>query len=294
MQSPTAPLFLLSDFGLRDAYVGVMRAVVAGLAPRSAVHDLLHELPPQDVTGARIQLAAALPWLPDGAVVCAVVDPGVGTGRHAVAVQAAHPDGRSLWAVAPDNGLLTMLLRDDRAPYASAARALRAWRIDPAALAPRGPGTTFDGRDLFAPAAARLARGDDADTLGEQVGTARLTTSATPALSRDGDGDGDGEAVTGRVVWIDRFGDLVSDLPAGRLPHARWVVRVAGRSVPGPAAGFAAVDRGAPVAYIGSLGTVEIALRDGDAASAWAISRGTEIRVSPDRRTRGRASGPES
>ncbi|MDZ7707399.1 MAG: SAM-dependent chlorinase/fluorinase [Trueperaceae bacterium] len=275
MQSPTAPLFLLSDFGLRDAYVGVMRAVVAGLAPRSAVHDLLHELPPQDLTGARIQLAAALPWLPDGAVVCAVVDPGVGTDRHAIVVRAAHPDGRGLWAVAPDNGLLTMLLRDDRAPYASAARAQRAWRIDPAALAPRGPGTTFDGRDLFAPAAARLARGDDADTLGEQVGTAQLTTSATPELTHEGD------AWTGRVVWIDRFGDLVSDVPADRLPSGRWVVRVAGRSVPGPAAGFASVAPGEPVAYLGSLGTVEVALRDGDAASAWAIPRGTELRVSP-------------
>ena len=139
MHGPSAPLFLLSDFGLRDAYVGVMRAVVAGLAPRSAVHDLVHELPPQDLTGARIQLAAALPWLPGGAVVCAVVDPGVGTDRHAVAVRAVHPDGRSLWAVAPDNGLLTMLLRPDRPPYASGARALRAWRLDPDALGAGGP-----------------------------------------------------------------------------------------------------------------------------------------------------------
>lgn len=275
MSSPTAPLFLLSDFGLRDAYVGVMRAVVADLAPRSAVHDLLHELPPQDLTGARLQLAAALPWLPNGAVVCAVVDPGVGTDRHAVVIRATHPDGRSLWAVAPDNGLLTMLLRDDRSPYASAVRAQRAWRLDPATLGPRGPGTTFDGRDLFAPAAARLARGDDPDTLGEQVGTAQLTRSATPELASEG------EASVGRVVWIDRFGDLVSDVPADRVPAGRWIAQVAGHSVPGPAAGFAAVERGAPVAYLGSLGTVEVALRDGDAASAWAIGRGTELRVSP-------------
>lgn len=275
MSSPTAPLFLLSDFGLRDAYVGVMRAVVAGLAPRSAVHDLLHELPPQDLPGARLQLAAALPWLPDGAVVCAVVDPGVGTDRQAVAVRAVHPDGRSLWAVAPDNGLLTLLVREDRPPYASAVRAHRAWRLDPAAIGIRGPGTTFDGRDLFAPAAARLARGDDPDTLGEQVETARLATAVTPELTRDGD------AWVGRVVWIDRFGDLVSDVPADRVGPGRWVADVDGHRVPGPAAGFAAVAPGAPVAYLGSLGTVEVALRDGDAASTWAIPRGTEVRVSP-------------
>ncbi len=275
MHDPTAPLFLLSDFGLRDAYVGVMRAVVAGLAPRSAVHDLVHEVPPQDLTGARLQLAAALPWLPGGAVVCAVVDPGVGTDRHAVAVRATHPDGRSLWAVAPDNGLLTMLLRRDRPPYASDARAQRAWRLDPTALGPRGPGTTFDGRDLFAPAAARLARGDDPGVLGVPVDTSRLTTANTPELATEGD------TVVGRVIWIDRFGDLVSDLAADRLPPAPWIARIAGRRVPGPSAGFAAAESGAPVAYLGSLGTVEVALRDGDAASAWGVGRGAELRVSP-------------
>lgn len=275
MHGPGAPLFLLSDFGLRDAYVGVMRAVVAGLAPRSAVHDLVHELPPQDLTGARIQLAAALPWLPDGAVVCAVVDPGVGTDRHAVALRAVHPDGRSLWAVAPDNGLLTMLLRHDRPPYASAARARDAWRLDPQALGARGPGTTFDGRDLFAPAAARLARGDAPDSLGRSVDAGTLKTASTPELATEGD------AIVGRVVWIDRFGDLVSDVPAGRLPPAPWIAEVAGRSVRGPSAGFAAARTGAPVAYLGSLGTVELALRDGDAASAWGIGRGAAVRVSP-------------
>jgi len=275
MHRPGAPLFLLSDFGLRDAYVGVMRAVVAGLAPRSAVHDLVHELPPQDLTGARIQLAAALPWLPDGAVVCAVVDPGVGTDRHAVALRAVHPDGRSLWAVAPDNGLLTMLLRHDRPPYASAARARDAWRLDPQALGARGPGTTFDGRDLFAPAAARLARGDAPDSLGRSVDAGTLKTASTPELATEGD------AVVGRVVWIDRFGDLVSDVPTGRLPPAPWIAEVAGRSVRGPSAGFAAARTGAPVAYLGSLGTVELALRDGDAASAWGIGRGAAVRVSP-------------
>jgi len=275
MVRPSAPLFLLSDFGLRDAYVGVMRAVVAGLAPRSAVHDLVHELPPHDLTGARVQLASALPWLPGGAVVCAVVDPGVGTDRLAVAVRAVQPDGRSLWAVAPDNGLLTMLLRRDRPPYASGARAQHAWQLDPDALGAHGPGTTFDGRDLFAPAAARLARGDAPDGLGAPLDPATLATAATPELATDGD------AIVGRVVWIDRFGDLVSDVPADRLPSAPWIAQVAGRGVQGPSPGFAAVPTGAPVAYLGSFGTVEVALRDGDAASAWGIGRGAEVRVSP-------------
>jgi len=264
-----APVFLFSDFGTRDAYVGVMRAVIAGLAPTARVHDLLHELPPQDLTGARLQLAATLPWLPDGAVVCAVVDPGVGTDRPAVVLRSRDDAGRRATFVAPDNGLLTSLLRDERAPYRSPLRGDAAWRIDRDALPPRGPGTTFDGRDLFAPAAALVARGVPPRALGPTVELAALTTAATPALRATGDGR------EGRIVWVDRFGDLVSDVPA----PARFRARIAGRELDGPSAGFASVAVGAPLAYVGSLGTVEIAVRDGSAADAWAIGRGAAIEV---------------
>lgn len=266
-----APVFLLSDFGTRDAYVGVMRAVIAGLAPAAAVHDLLHEVPPHDLTGARLQLAAVLPWLPDGAVVCAVVDPGVGTDRAAVVLPSRDDAGRRATFVAPDNGLLTSLLRDERAPYRSPLRADAAWRIARDALPPRGPGTTFDGRDLFAPAAAMLARGAPPSALGRPLDLGALTTTAAPPLRTTQDGQ------AGRIVWIDRFGDLVSDVPA----PPRFLVRVAGRELAGPSPGFGTVPVGAALAYVGSLGTVEIAVRDGSAADAWAIGRGAAIEVVP-------------
>jgi S-adenosylmethionine hydrolase len=266
-----APVFLFSDFGTRDAYVGVMRAVIAGLAPAAPVHDLLHEVPPQDLVAARAQLAAVLPWLPDGAVLCAVVDPGVGTDRAGLIVRARDEAGRHATVVAPDNGLLGSLLRDERPPYRSPLRADAAWRIERHALPPRGAGTTFDGRDLFAPAAASLARGVPPADLGRPVDLGALVATPAPPLRPTPDGR------AGRIVWIDRFGDLVSDVPA----PPRYRVRIAGRELDGPAAGFATVPVGAPLSYVGSWGTVEVAVRDGSAAAAWRVDRGDAIEVVP-------------
>ncbi len=271
----SAPVFLFTDFGLRDVFVGVMRAVVADLAPRSPVHDLLHEISPQDLDGARLQLAAALDRLPAGAVLCAVVDPGVGTDRRGIVVQAERARGGRLWAVAPNNGLLSPLLQAAPPPYGAAASASKAWTLVRSAFPAGGPGTTFDGRDLFAPAAARLARGDAPNLFAEPTRLDGLTTLSSPEPVVYG------KALVGRVAWIDRFGNLVSDLPAEHLPAPAWTVHVAGHRVDGPSTGFAEVAAGEPVAYLGSLGTVEIALRDGDAAGAWGVASGAEVRLVP-------------
>ena len=102
---PARPIFLLTDFGLRDTYVGQMRAVIAGIAPDAPVHDVVHELPPQDLGAGASALEEIGPWLPPGAIVCAVVDPGVGTAREPIAARLRREDGSTLAAVAPDNGL---------------------------------------------------------------------------------------------------------------------------------------------------------------------------------------------
>lgn len=266
----SAPVFLLSDFGLDDVYVGVLHAVIANDAPGAPVHDLLHRVPPQDLLGARLQLAAALPYLPDGAVVCAVVDPGVGSDRRGVAVHARR-DGRTLWLIAPDNGLATALLTRERPPFGSTLQANAAWQLA-RANDTTAAGTTFDGRDLFAPAAARLARGDDPATLGDPIDPDTLVTTPAPALGRTGDG-----GTRGRVVWIDRFGDLVSDVPAPE----RYRVRLGSLELDGPLPSFASVEPGAPVTYVGSVGTVEIAIRDGSAAATVGAAVGDELDVTP-------------
>lgn len=270
-----APIFLLTDFGLSDAFVGAMRAVLARDAPGAPVHDVLHTLPPQDLDAARLQLAAVVPYLPSDAVLVVVVDPGVGTDRRGLALRAERPDGGRFWAVVPDNGVAGGLLEAQRIPYGTAARAAAAWLLDRTRLPAAGPGTTFDGRDLFAPAAARLARGDAPERLGPSLDVAEAVRRPAPPLRRDGPG------LTGRVAWIDRFGNLVSDVPAADLPSGGWTVRVVGRRLAGPAGGFGVVAPQAPVAYVGSLGTVEVALRDGDAAAAWGVAIGAELSVTP-------------
>lgn len=266
-----APIFLLSDFGLHDPYVGVLRAVIAGLEPAAQIHDLLHEVPAHDVLAARLHLAAALPYLPDGAVLGAIVDPGVGTSRRGVAVEAVATSGRRLVLVAPDNGLLSSLLTDERQPYTSELRVRRAWTLDPKDATGHGPGTTFDGRDLFAPAVARLARGEAPDVLGDPIDPNDLRCEPAPDLTSSDAG------VRGRVAWIDRFGDLVSDVPVS--PTARIHVRLGSIEVEGPVAAFADVPIGAPLAYVGSWGTVEVALRERSAAAAWEVDIGASIEV---------------
>lgn len=270
-----APIFLLTDFGLADAFVGAMRAVLARDAPGAPVHDVLHTVPPQDLDAARLQMAAVVPYLPGGGVLVVVVDPGVGTTRRGLALRAERPDGARLWLVVPDNGVAGGLLEAQRVPYGTTARASAGWILDRTRLPAAGPGTTFDGRDLFAPAAARLARGDAAEALGAPIDPAKAVRRPAPPLRHDG------PVLVGRVAWVDRFGNLVSDVPASGLPRDGWTVRVAGRALAGPSAGFAVVAPRTPVAYVGSLGTVEVALRDGDAATAWGVAIGAEISVAP-------------
>ena len=151
---PTEHLItLLSDFGLNDVYVGVMKGVIAQINPALTVVDLTHHIPPQNVTAAQFNLINAYPYFPDGTVHVVVVDPGVGGARRGIAARA----GGHVF-VGPDNGILAPTLR--------AAAPAQIHRIDSARSRTSRRGTTFDGRDVFAPAAARLAGGAEPGELG--------------------------------------------------------------------------------------------------------------------------------
>lgn len=263
--SPATPVFLLSDFGYRDAWVGVMRAVLLGLAPAARPCDLTHGVARQDVDHGALQLEAAWPYLPDGAIVLAVVDPGVGGERRGVAARVRAGDGRRLWLVAPDNGLLEPVLADARVEAAVALRR--------GAVRPPGPGRTFDGRDLFAPAAGALAAGRPLADLGPPLDAAALVRRPAPPPRREADG------WSGQVRARDDFGNLVTNLPPEALAGGAARLEVAGRTVNAVGRAFADVPKGAAVAYVGSLGTVEVALREGDAAAAWGVAPGAPVRV---------------
>jgi S-adenosylmethionine hydrolase len=224
------PLVLLTDFGHRDAYVGVMKGVIATVAPRLPVIDLCHEIAPQDVDHAADVLADSWAWFPENSMFVAVVDPGVGTERRAIVARIA---GR--WFVGPDNGLCSRI-----APEDTEVRAL------PDAWGSPKRSSTFHGRDLFAPAGARLAAGqvrfDDAVPLADFV---RL-----PPVP------------DGTVRTVDHFGNAITNLPARDHGFVRWrahrvpVVRTYGDGVPG-----------ALVALTGSNGALELAVPGGSAAA---------------------------
>ncbi len=186
----TRPILFLSDFGLEEEYVGVCHAVIARDAPDVRVIDLAHGIPPQDVLAGAMSLVAAMPHIPADAVVLAVVDPGVGTERRPVALEA----GEAIM-VGPDNGLLI--------PGATTLGGIRrAVAIDPGRVA-RGPiSATFHGRDVFSPTAARLASGASLDDVGREIDPETLIRLEEPAL----------QVAPGRidaeVIGVDRFGNL--------------------------------------------------------------------------------------
>lgn len=184
------PVLFLSDFGLEDEYVGVCHAVIARLAPGVPVIDLTHGVPPQDVMAGAVALASAVPYSPPEAVFLSVVDPGVGTERRAVAVEAG-----GAFLVAPDNGVIGLAL-------VALGGARRAVVLDPARVSPWPVSTTFHGRDVFSPAAAALASGAELEDLGEPVDVAELSELMV------GEPLVEAGRISTTVIGVDRFGNL--------------------------------------------------------------------------------------
>ena len=196
-------VYFLSDYGAVDEFVGVVHAVLHRLAPTVPVIDLSHQVPAFDIAAGAAMLVRAGPHLGHG-VVLAVVDPGVGTDRRGVALEV--PAGGPRWLVGPDNGLLL--------PLAATLGGIRAaFALHPVGGRPAG---TFDGRDIFAPAAAHLALAGDAGAIGQPVATATLQplpdggppARAEPEAGTEAGRPGSGAVVRAEVTWIDGFGNV--------------------------------------------------------------------------------------
>jgi S-adenosylmethionine hydrolase len=245
------PVVLLTDFGLADHYLGVLHAVLEREAPGVVRIDLGHEIAPGDIWTASFLLRCAWSHLPAGCVVLAVVDPGVGSARRAVA---ARLGGRFL--VAPDNGLAAAVgPADDAVELAAEAMRLPA------------PSPTFHGRDLFAPAAARLAAGAALAVLGRGVAPASLAASPLPEPKPTAAG------VEGVILHVDRFGNLVSNL---RPAEHGAVLELGGRRLRRVRT-YAEAAPGELVVLEGSSGYLELAVNGASAAAATGLSRGDAI-----------------
>src|SRR6185436_2470115 len=258
MAKATGIVALLTDYGLQDPYAGLLKGALLSVNPQARPVDLTHEVPPQDVReGSRI-LAAALPYFPAGTIFIAVVDPGVGTERAIVGVET---DRHVL--LAPDNGLLGFLER----------RARRIVRIAQSKYFLKPLSQTFHGRDIFAPVAGHLSRGADLARFGPALKRLTVLEDAAPSVAADG-------ALRGEVVSIDRFGNLITNIPAGLLPDARRVrITVGRRVVRSLSRSYADVRKGNLLALVGSTGHLEISVNQGSARSAAGIRRGDRVLV---------------
>jgi hypothetical protein len=256
-----APLIAwLSDFGTSDHYVGVMKGVALTIAPDLTFVDITHDIAPQDVLAGAMALGVAYRFFPPETIFVAVVDPGVGSSRKAVAARIG-----SRTFVGPDNGLFTRVL-DEGEPVHAVELATPRFALPEISR-------TFEGRDRFAPAAAWLARGVQLDDLGPKVPTLRRLQWPTPRQA--------GSLLEGEVIHVDRFGNAISNLTALQVDAWRQGeavrVLVGDLSLDGLAGTYVDVEPGAPCALVGSAGYLEVAVNGGNAAVSLGIGRGTPI-----------------
>ena len=256
----TPAIFMLTDFGTTDSYVGIMKAVISGIAPQSAVHDLNHHVRPQDVRHGAFELLISYPYLPSGAVVCAVVDPGVGSSRRAIACEVLTTAGKTLYFVLPDNGLLSYVLQDGRCKELVQSVALENkeyWFTTPSHVVSH----TFHGRDIFSPVAAHIAAGVSFGELSSPLLKSELEWIDFPKVQEN---DG---SFTAQIIHIDTFGNLITNLKGTSLTKAKenYQIQIADTLINGISNNFADVEVGEAVAYVGSSGFLEIAVRNGNA-----------------------------
>jgi len=249
---PNRIVALLTDFGLTDPYVAVMKAVILQRVPNVTFVDISHDVPPQDVWTAAFILREAFPWFPKGTIFLVVVDPGVGTDQQKLAVLS---QGRIL--VGPDNGVLSLVYQEPLEAYGLPT--------------PPDASTTFHGRDLYARAVADLLSGKSPHALGPSTRPSSYLSIPEPTPQPDG--------LLGEVIHIDRFGNLITNIQiahcTGRSPKA---VILKTQEIP-MVQRYADVEPGAPLALWGSFGHLEISIRDGNAAEFFGAQRGTPIQA---------------
>lgn len=252
----TALVTLTTDFGTRDSYVAQLKGVLLRLGPPGLqILDLSHDIGAHAVREGAFFLRGALPQFPPGTIHVAVIDPGVGSARRPIAIATS---GQLL--VGPDNGLFGWLLGPD-----ARAHEIARDRGEDAVSA------TFHGRDVFAPAAARLARGTPLHELGAGVRDPVRLAWPEPVVS--------GAGVRGEVVHVDRFGNLITNVTRELLPRAPLQVRLGRRKLGGLRDHYAQVRVGTLLALVGSSGLLEVAVREGSAHDRTGAGVGARVDV---------------
>lgn len=262
VNNPAPIITLLSDFSTRDAYVASMKGVILGLNREAVLVDLAHEVPPQDVRAGALILAGAAPYFPPGTIHLAVVDPGVGGPRRALAARG----GGQFW-VGPDNGLFHLIFSQTAELTIVSLENPRFFRPE---VSP-----TFHSRDIFAPVAAHLSLGIDLAQLGPVIADPVPLDFPLPVFTP--------EAVRGEIIYVDRFGNLVSNVRAGELkawaPEGNWRLQIGPRNIRGLVRTYTDVAPGEFLALEGSHGYVEIACAGDNAAKRLKAGAGQSLEI---------------
>lgn len=252
---------ITTDFGLQDHYVGVIKAVMLEISPEATLIDISNEIPPQDVMAGAWVIRNAVEYFPAGTVHLVVVDPGVGTERDPVVLRTG-----GQFFVGPDNGVFSLLAEEK--PY-------KAWKLTNSECWRSERSDTFHGRDIFAPVAAHLANGTDPEKLGSEVEELITYRWARPISDKAG--------VQGWVVHIDRFGNLVSNIPEKMIREttgdSELKIYVGNTILHKISRSYGFVEEGDPVAYIGSSGMLEVGVNKGDASQLLGVRKGAQISI---------------
>ena len=260
--APSRIITLMTDFGTSDHYVGVMKGVALNINPQVQIVDITHSIPPQDVRGAAFLIDSAYRYFPTGTIHVVVVDPEVGSGRRAIVCQT-----ETAYFICPDNGILTHILRDEERIHAIA--------VENSAYFLPQVSNTFHGRDIFAPVAAHLSRGVPIGKLGSPVAHPVQLPVPKPQVMD--------KAVIGHVIWIDSFGNLVTNISHEILELLEGrngvVIRAGTAEIDHLNRSYAESAIGEALAIIGSFNRLEISINQGNAAQTLGLKRGDTITI---------------
>ena len=249
---------LTTDFGTSDWFVGSMKGVILAIEPTATIVDLTHDVPAGDVRAGAFALAAGAKCFPRFTIHVVVVDPGVGSERGIIAVRTADHV-----FVAPDNGVLTYVLANETI--------LDIRSVERDAYFRKPVSNTFHGRDIFAPVAGHLAKGLLLESLGPKIKGYNELVWTKPAV--------EGGELRGEIIWIDHFGNAITNIELDSVPYSAAAVRVPTKVECTIKEFYQQVPTGQPLALVGSTGFLEIALNSGNAAQSFGLKIGDPVVV---------------
>jgi len=257
-------IVLMTDFGYKDNYVGLIKGVILNIAPDTNILDLTHNIQAQNIKQAAFILNNSMEYFPKDSIFLSVIDPGVGSERKAIAVKT-----ENFYFVAPDNGILTYALEKEKI--------IEIAELTNPKYHLRKISNTFHGRDIFAPVSAYLSKGIAISNFGYSLDYYDITKIGKPYFLMQ-----DNSHYSGEVIYIDNFGNLITSLKASEIGLdisnlKDWTVEIGKHKIKGISETFSEVNENQLLAYIGSFGYIEIALRNGNASEYLGINNNSKI-----------------